>query len=142
MPVAIAVKRVGPNKPNTGTKYTKAGMVCPASINGLKNESARLLLPTQIPSETPTNIVSNVATIVCVSVTIASNQSPVATINISNVKVSIAIRTPPKTSATMTNIDNVMNQGDRAKTSSIGLSTQIEMKSLKPTVANETSFTK
>ena len=87
-------------------------------------------------------MVSMVATIVCVKVTIASNQRPVTTIAINKAKVKSAIRAPANTKATITNIVKVMNHGARANISSIGFSTQIDIKSLKATVENEMSFTK
>ena len=121
MPVTIAVKRVGPNKPRIGTKYTNAGSVCPASRNGRKTRSALSLRPVQIPRAIPIIIVNKQPTIVCVRVSMASYQRPETTIAIAKTKARIAVRRPPMIKAKATIIATVTYHGDADSCTSSGL---------------------
>ncbi len=72
MPATMAVNRVGPNSASTGIRYTKAGMVCPASSTGRITRSALLLRAIQTPKTSASTITSSVATSVMLSTIIVS----------------------------------------------------------------------
>src|SRR5690349_13204320 len=91
---AIAVNRVGPNRPRNGTRYTNAGITWAASSVGRISRSARSLRPIQTPTTTPSTITTMVATSVDASVTIESCHRPVPSSRPRHTAATTIARTP------------------------------------------------